>query len=165
MTMPTSKGRMQTGCVPVDIAFASWPDRLRAGRKQLPASGQSVEPALSRPQAGLPDLERALINPAAVFDTPRMVLRQPRLMAGCKREILRRWAWDEYLKEVAASEGMAEGEPSRLDEVKAALLSMDEVWRPKPSAPAAGAPLLHGDARRVTKPVQGRGCAAVTPCP
>ena len=142
MTMQTSTGHMQTGCVPVDAAFASWLGILRTGRKPSPAAGLSVERAYSQPQAELPDLERAFVNPAAVFDTPRMVLCHPRLMAGCKREILRRWAWDEYLKEVAASEGMAEGEPSRLDEVKAALLCMDEVWRPKPSAPAAGVPLL-----------------------
>ncbi|WP_238258064.1 hypothetical protein [Methylobacterium gnaphalii] len=58
-------------------------------------------------------------------------------MSGCKREILRRWAWDEYLKELAAAEGMSEGEPSRLDEVKAALLRLGETWRPKPFAPAA----------------------------
>ncbi|WP_336492642.1 NADH dehydrogenase ubiquinone Fe-S protein 4 [Methylobacterium nigriterrae] len=93
-------------------------------------------------RAQLPDLERALINPAAVFSRPADVLGHPRLMNGCKREILQRWAWDEYLKEVAASEGMAEGEPSRLDEVKAALLSLGETWRPKPFAPAAAVPLL-----------------------
>lgn len=88
-------------------------------------------------RAGLPDLERALINPAAVFAGPEEVVDHPRLMRECKREILRRWAWDEHLKEVAAAEGMAEGEPSRLDEVKAALLRLGETWRPGPSAPAA----------------------------
>jgi ETC complex I subunit conserved region len=88
-------------------------------------------------RAGLPDLERALINPAAVFAGPEEVVGHPRLMRECKREILRRWAWDEHLKEVAAAEGMSEGEPSRLDEVKAALLRLGETWRPKPFAPAA----------------------------
>lgn len=100
----------------------------------------------SRDQGGLPDLERALVNPAAVFATPQDVLDHPRLMRGCKRELLRRWAWDEYLKEVAAGEGMAEGEPSRLDEVKAALLRLGETWRPKPFAPAAGVPRTYGEA-------------------
>jgi len=95
--------------------------------------------------SSLPDLERALVNPAAVFAEPKAVLNHPRLMKECKREILRRWAWDEYLKDLAASEGMAEGEPSRLDEVKAALLVLGEVWRPKPSAPAAAVPLLQAD--------------------
>lgn len=90
--------------------------------------------------AGLPDLERALLNPAAVFDAPAAVRDHPRLLPSCKREILRRWAWDEYLKEVAAAEGMAEGEPSRLDAVKAALLALGEAWRPDPAAPAAAIP-------------------------
>jgi hypothetical protein len=91
----------------------------------------------TRERAGLPDLERAFINPAAVFAGPEEILDHPRLMSGCKREILRRWAWDEHLKEVVAAEGMSEGEPSRLDEVKAALLRLGETWRPKPFAPAA----------------------------
>lgn len=98
---------------------------------------------------GLPDLDRALVNPAAVFAEPKAVVRHPRLMRECKREILRRWAWDEYLKDLAASEGMAEGEPSRLDEVKAALLALGEVWRPKPSAPGAAVPLLQDDLKLV----------------
>ena len=92
--------------------------------------------------AGLPDLERALVNPAAVFDTPAAVLDHPRLLPSCRREILRRWAWDEYLKEVAAAEGMAEGEPSQLDAVKAALLALGAAWRPHPAAPAAAVPLV-----------------------
>ena len=91
--------------------------------------------------ARLPDLDRAFVNPAAVFVSPVDVLCQARLLAGCKREILRRWAWDEYLKDVAAAEGMAEGEPSRLDEVKAALLALGEVWRPGPRSPAAAMPV------------------------
>jgi hypothetical protein len=99
--------------------------------------------------SGLPDLDRALVNPAAVFAEPKAVLQHPRLMRDCKGEILRRWAWDEYLKDLAASEGMAEGEPSRLDEVKAALLALGEVWRPKPSAPAAAVPLLQHDLKLI----------------
>ncbi|MCJ2137256.1 hypothetical protein MKK69_24965 [Methylobacterium sp. J-026] len=88
----------------------------------------------------LPDLERALVNPAAVFASPAEVLAHPRLLRACKREILRRWAWDEYLKEVAAAEGMAEGEPSLLDAVKAALLALGETGHPHPAAPAAAIP-------------------------
>src|SRR5687768_16381814 len=47
-----------------------------------------------------PDLERALINPAAAFRSPGEVVHHPMLSLGRKREILRRWAWDEYLIEV-----------------------------------------------------------------
>ncbi|MFE1599895.1 NADH dehydrogenase ubiquinone Fe-S protein 4 [Methylobacterium sp. ID0610] len=109
---------------------------------------QAVDAADEEPidRGGLPDLERAFVNPAAVFAMPRDVLDHPRLLRGCKREILRRWAWDEYLKEVAAAEGMAEGEASRLDEVRAALLCLEETWRPKPFAPAARVPHLTGEA-------------------
>jgi len=87
--------------------------------------------------SALPDLERALVNPASVFRRPEEVLRHPRLSLDCKREILWRWAWDEHLKEIAAEEGMASGEPSCLDEVKAALLELGQRWTPGPAAPAA----------------------------
>jgi hypothetical protein len=111
--------------------------RVVRGRKQAPA-----------PPAGFPDgpaLERALVNPAAVFATPSAVLNHPRLLREGKHEILRRWAWDEYLKEVAAAEGMAEGEPSQLEAVKAALLALGETWRPKPTAPAVAMPVPQED--------------------
>src|SRR3954447_3650613 len=142
VTMQTSTGAAEHRRMPAEIAFAPWLAGPRANGRWVHGSSRGAEGVLAGAQWGLPDLERALINPAAVFATPRAVLDHSRLMIGCKREILRRWAWDEYLKEVAACEGMAEGEPSRLDEVKAALLSLDEVWRPTPSAPAADIPLL-----------------------
>ncbi|NNM75186.1 NADH dehydrogenase ubiquinone Fe-S protein 4 [Enterovirga aerilata] len=72
-----------------------------------------------------PDFDRALTNPAAVYAAPSEVLNDPSLSTEDKREILRRWAWDEWLLEVAADEAMAGGEPSRLDEVKAALVELD----------------------------------------
>ncbi len=75
----------------------------------------------------IPDLERALVNPAAVFRSPNDVVDDPILPVDCKREILTRWAWDEYLLQVASNEAMPEGrEPSRLDEVKCALLALQE---------------------------------------
>ncbi|MER2265284.1 NADH dehydrogenase ubiquinone Fe-S protein 4 [Methylobacterium oxalidis] len=125
-----------------------WGRRPRAafGRGLSAPVRKSDDEACHAAERGqLPDLERAFVNPAAVFRRPADVLEHPRLMRGCKREILRRWAWDEYLKEIAAGEGMIEGEPSRLDEVKAALLSLGETWRPKPFAPAAAAPVLLQD--------------------
>ena len=106
--------------------------------------GQDLEDHTA-PGTSSPDLERALLAPAAIFTAPEAVLTQPQLTTECKREILRRWAWDEYLKEVAASEGMAGGQPSRLEEVKRALLSLGEVWRPKPNVPAAAVPSTLGE--------------------
>jgi hypothetical protein len=85
----------------------------------------------------MPDLERALINPAGVFRLPNEVVLHPLLSLACKREILGRWAWDEYLIEIAQSEGMPEGSPSRLGDVKEALRRLGDEWHPRPSAPAA----------------------------
>lgn len=86
---------------------------------------------------GLPELDQALISPASVFSSPDEVVRHPLMTIECKREILWRWAWDEYLLDIADGEGMPEGAPSRLPEVKAALRLLDMEWRPDPAAPAA----------------------------
>ncbi len=85
----------------------------------------------------LPDLNRAFVNPAAVFGSPEDIVRHPLLTIDCKREILWRWAWDEYLLDLANADGMAEGEASRLPEVKAALRLVNTEWSPDPAAPAA----------------------------
>ena len=149
--------------VHVESPPAARPSALRVWRSNRPgtpvaspAPVPAARPAAAevRHAAGpaLPDLERALVNPAAVFDTPAAVLGHPALLRPFKREILRRWAWDEYLKEVAAAEGMAEGEPSQLDTVKAALLALGETWHPHPAAPAA-APILEMQATEDVLPV------------
>jgi len=83
-----------------------------------------------------PNLEQALVSPAAVFARPEDVVRHPLLSLTCKREILSRWAWDEYLVDLAQAEGMPEGVPSRLDEVRTALQTLGETWSPDPAAPA-----------------------------
>ncbi|WP_193573875.1 hypothetical protein [Microvirga tunisiensis] len=93
----------------------------------------------------LPDLDRAFVNPASVFDTPHDVVRHPLLTIDCKREILQRWAWDEYLLDLADAEGMPQGEPSRLDEVKAALRLVTRERSPDPAAPAAFIVPYHWD--------------------
>jgi hypothetical protein len=85
----------------------------------------------------MPNLERALINPAGVFGSPDEVVLHPLLSLACKREILGRWAWDELLIEIAHSEGMPGGPPSRLGDVKEALRRLGDEWHPRPSAPAA----------------------------
>ena len=74
-----------------------------------------------------PDLDRALVNPASVFAAPAEVVHDPSLSMDDKREILRRWAWDEWLLEVEADESPATGQPSRYDEVKSALLMLDQL--------------------------------------
>lgn len=76
-----------------------------------------------------PDIDRALVNPAAVFTSPQEVVHDPSLTFDDKREVLRRWAWDAWLLETAADEAMTQGEPSRLDEVKAALCALERAER------------------------------------
>jgi hypothetical protein len=88
-------------------------------------------------RSGMPAVDKALLNPAAVFSSPDEVVRHPLLTIDCKREILWRWAWDEYLLDLALAEGMPEGEPSRLPEVRAALRLLSLEWSPDPAAPAA----------------------------
>lgn len=80
---------------------------------------------------GLIDLDRALLDPAAVFVEPSEVLSDPSLTLQNKRDILQRWAWDEYLVQLASDEAMPEAAvPSRLDQVKSALLELERepVW-------------------------------------
>jgi hypothetical protein len=93
----------------------------------------------------LPDLDRALLSPAFAFGSPHDVVRHPLLTIDCKREILQRWAWDEYLLDLASTEGMPEGEPSRLDSVKAALWMVTSERSPDPAAPAAFIVPYHWD--------------------
>ena len=95
------------------------------------------------------DMDRALLNPAAVFRTPDDVLHDPRLIHARKREILERWLWDARLIEVAAEEGMGEGEPSRLDEIKRALLALDCGPDAPPAAAAFAVALGTADAIRL----------------
>jgi len=112
-------------------------ERLEAARRNTAQDLYATAAALAwmDPRYGVaaigrrPDLDRALVNPAAVFASPAEVLHDPSLSPDEKREVLRRWAWDAWLLDVAAEEAMAEGEPSRLDEVKAALLALDRAER------------------------------------
>jgi hypothetical protein len=112
-----------------DVPWAAWL-RDRSSRHDAPL---------------LPDLERAFVNPASVFASPYDVVRHPLLTIDCKREILVRWAWDEYLLDLAAAEGMPEGETSRLDEVRAALQLVNRERSPDPAAPAAFVVPYHWD--------------------
>ena len=74
------------------------------------------------PRAG--DLERALLDPTAVFKAPEQVLTRDDLSAEQKTAILRRWAYDARELEVAEDEGMRDGEPDLLERV---LRTLDEL--------------------------------------
>ena len=89
---------------------------------------QWVESTLGSETGRYPvETDRALVNPAACFASPDEVVRDPKLSTEQKREILRRWVLDAYLIEVAMTEGMPQGEPSRLDEVVDALIDLNDA--------------------------------------
>ncbi|QRM34448.1 hypothetical protein [Microvirga sp. VF16] len=129
------------------------PSHLATGEWAAGANPPSIVPwaswlggrASRREAPFLPDLDRAFVNPASVFGSPHDVVRHPLLTIDCKREILQRWAWDEYLLDLANAEGMPESEPLRLDEVKAALRLVNLERSPDPAAPAAFIVPYHWD--------------------
>jgi hypothetical protein len=80
------------------------------------------------------EVERALDDPAAVFDTPESVLAAD-LSRDQKIEILRRWEFDMRELLVAEEENMAGGESSALlSRVRQALQSLRVASAP--SGPA-----------------------------
>ena len=60
------------------------------------------------------DIEKARMDPAAIFATPQDVVKNQQLSSELKEEILRRWAYDARQLAVAEEEGMVDGEPSIL---------------------------------------------------
>lgn len=79
------------------------------------------------PQPQALDLDRALLCPDEVFATPTEVVAHPALTHEDKRNILRNWAWSEYLADLATAEGMPDGgRDSRLHEVELALLDLEK---------------------------------------
>ena len=67
------------------------------------------------------DMEKALLNPGAVFSSPAAVLGQNNLSREQKIRILRRWEYDARDLEVAEEENMGGGPPSILGEILSAL--------------------------------------------
>ena len=51
-------------------------------------------------------LEKALLDPQSVFETPQDVVREPSLSTDRKIEILRRWEYNVSEEAVALEEGM-----------------------------------------------------------
>jgi hypothetical protein len=79
------------------------------------------------------ELDR-LLNPAAVFDHPRYVLRDPDLTKQEKRAILSSWASDACAVESAPGLRLAPGgkAPVSFDEIVDALRSLDDDPPPRP---------------------------------
>lgn len=88
-------------------------------------------------------LNRALVDPADVFDRPAAVLADRTLGPAEKVDVLRRWAYDAQEVEQAESEGM----PGRDDDLMPEILSALRALGADPDGP-------HGAPRR---PAKGRG--------
>ncbi len=67
------------------------------------------------------DYDRALLSPSSVFDRPMDVVATDSMTAAQKMEILKRWEAESHDLEVADSEAMSGGEPSRLPDVRIAI--------------------------------------------
>ena len=78
---------------------------------------------MSKPNTAF-DQEKALLDPASVFDTPEDVATCDAIDVDLKVEILRRWGYDMLELEVAEEENMTGGEPDILDRVVKALESL-----------------------------------------
>jgi len=73
------------------------------------------------------DLDRALLDPGAVFSAPEDVLRHSGLSREQKIKILRRWEYDEAEIAVAEEEGMPDGKPLRLRQILLALEELTDI--------------------------------------
>lgn len=80
------------------------------------------------------DLEKALLDPSAVFKTPGEVLQSPEISRDQKIQVLRRWEYDVRELQVADEESMTGPQSVTLDAVLNALRSLGAVEKER-SAP------------------------------
>ncbi len=73
------------------------------------------------------DIEKAMLDPTAVFRTPEEVLLREDMTREQKIEVLRRWAYDARQLQVAEEENMGGQQPDILDEILSALHALD-AW-------------------------------------
>ncbi len=71
------------------------------------------------------EVDKALITPGSIFDTPMEVVKAPDLSPSEKIDILKRWELDARALQRATDESMGGGEQSPLDAVNEALSIMD----------------------------------------
>ncbi len=72
------------------------------------------------------DIDKALLNPASVFETPDDVLEAEELSREQKIDILRRWEYDARELQVADEENMIGTNADMLGQIMRALLQLDE---------------------------------------
>lgn len=71
------------------------------------------------------DLNKALTNPSSIFRHPADVVDSRELGTSDKTRILKQWELDARLLQVAAEEGMNDGEHSLFADVKKAQQRLD----------------------------------------
>jgi hypothetical protein len=83
------------------------------------------------------DIEKALINPAAVFRSPKEIVEHGQLTQEQKVDILRRWEYDVRELQVADEESMTAAFPERvtLEAVLQALRAVGASTNLERSAP------------------------------
>lgn len=81
------------------------------------------------------DVEKALLDPGSVFETPEEVVASNELSREQKIKILHRWEFDVRELQVAAEEGMEGPQPVTLDTVRHALTSLGAPVDTERSAP------------------------------
>lgn len=72
------------------------------------------------------DIDKALLDPATVFESPDEVLKSEELSREQKISILRRWEYDARQLQVAEEENMIGTNGDILDQIMRALLQLDE---------------------------------------
>ncbi|ARP68484.1 ETC complex I subunit (plasmid) [Mesorhizobium sp. WSM1497] len=71
-------------------------------------------------------IQTALSEPETFYASPMEVVDDPVLAPDEKCAVLKNWAWNEYLIDLATAKGMPENaRPTRLDEVELALLALE----------------------------------------
>jgi hypothetical protein len=70
-------------------------------------------------------IEKALKNPADVYNDPNQVLQDASLTREEKIKIMKQWEYDARILEVAEEENMAGGKPSLLRDVRKALIELE----------------------------------------
>lgn len=81
------------------------------------------------------DLEKALLDPGAVFSDPQELRDHPDLTYEQKIELLRRWAYDASELAVAEEEGMVGGESSQIARILAVLDELTDGFDVEHSPP------------------------------
>ena len=81
------------------------------------------------------DIDKALVDPALVFNAPEEVLADNELSREQKIKILQRWEYDVRELQVAEEEGMEGPQPVTLDVVLRALRALGAPADTERSAP------------------------------